>query len=154
MILITEESRLGPELVRDVLLGKTVSHTLQSSTQTKDWPRTSVETQPQMRMPKQFGASLKVVLLFTIGSIVTLLVAKTKALLAKAPSLSIQVAQLVVKVSHLTPRFNWPNASRHPHMETTLTHVQMHSIQAEVNSLIPTKVLECGGELSLDKCIG
>ena len=39
-------------------------------------------------------------------------------------------------------------------METTLTHVQMHSIQAEVNSLIPTKVLECGGELSLDKCIG
>jgi nitrogen fixation/metabolism regulation signal transduction histidine kinase len=79
MTQVTEESRPNPELERTVLTGLTVSLTLRNYTQILVLTRTTAETLLQMRMPKLFGASLKEVLLFTIGSIVIPLEAeKTK----------------------------------------------------------------------------
>jgi hypothetical protein len=76
MILTTEESKTDPEQGRSVLPGLAVLHILESSIQTKAWMKTFAETQLQMRKPKLFGASLKEVLLFTFGNIVTHLTEK------------------------------------------------------------------------------
>jgi hypothetical protein len=76
MILTTEESKTDPEQERSVLPGLAVLHILESSIQTKAWMKTFAETQLQMRKPKLFGASLKEVLPFTFGNIVTHLTEK------------------------------------------------------------------------------
>lgn len=66
-----------------------------------------------MRMPKLFGASLRVVLLFIIGSIVVLseevqliLVAQLKLVRKKKLSLSILALVKVDIMSLQTPKFN------------------------------------------------
>lgn len=70
----TEESKINQEQERIVLAGLKAPPILQSSIQQRVLTRTFVEIQLQMRMPRQFGASSKMELLFTIGNTVILLV--------------------------------------------------------------------------------
>jgi hypothetical protein len=105
MIQTIEESRTDQEPEKDVPTGLTVLHTLRSSTQKKVWMLTSVEIQLQMRRPKQFGASLREVLLFTSGNIVTHLAEKTMEPSAKDLSQS-PAPEAVAVVFLQTPKSN------------------------------------------------
>jgi hypothetical protein len=140
MKLITEENKTDLEQERNVLIGKTVSLTLQRSTQARAWKRISVETQPQMRMPKQFGASLKVVLLNTIGSIV--IHSETK--------IKVQKEKAQLRFCQPTTRFHStlevPLKERP--MKTTNSQQLMLSSQEALNSLILRKELACFGKLA------
>jgi hypothetical protein len=114
-----------------------------------------------MRMPKLFGASLKVEHLFIIGSIVVLseevqliLVAQLKLVRKKKLSPSILVLVKVDIMSLQTPKFNWQDANNLHHMVIINSHVPMLSIQAGQSSHTLIEGSVCGGEHNLEEITG